>query len=105
MSVFTDKSIKNKRFVWDFKKCQIETDATLSKKIPPHTNVEMTFLVATLVWMPPTRNKLTAVVCKAPIMTARFFFSISCTFPFAISKYNFIKTVLDNLHYHIKENI
>ena len=28
MSVFTNKSIKNKRFVWDFKKCQIVTDET-----------------------------------------------------------------------------
>ena len=61
MSVFTDKSIKNKRFVWDFKKCQIVTDKTSSWKTHPPTNVEMMFLVATLVWMPPfTKNSRTA---------------------------------------------
>ena len=57
MAVFTDKSIKNRRFVWDFKKCQIATDETWSWKTHLPTNVEMTFLVATLVWMPPLRKK------------------------------------------------
>ena len=35
--------------MWDFKKCQIATDETSSSKTHPPTNVEMTFLVATLV--------------------------------------------------------
>ena len=28
MSVFTDKNVKQKRFVWDFKMCQIATVET-----------------------------------------------------------------------------
>ena len=47
MLVFNDKSIKNKRFAWDFKNCQIATDD------------EMAFLVVTLVWMPPQTCMLT----------------------------------------------
>ena len=50
--IFTDKSIKEKPLVWDFKKCRIATDKKSSWKTQPPTNIGMKFLVATLVWMP-----------------------------------------------------
>ena len=45
MSVFTDKNIKNKRFVWDFKKYNVKLEN------PPTHKRRDDISVALLVWM------------------------------------------------------